>query len=423
MKKVILLFFSLFIVLMLMKAQSNFRPGYIITNEKDTISGLIDFRTHKMNAQMCRFRLTDMSGEKIYYPGEIYGYRFTDDGKYYVSNNIEIEDKQEKVFLEYLIQGMISLYFYPGEEYDCYFFQDESGKMIPVTKRQGKEIVDNITGARYISEDNRYEGIVRHIFKDSESISKAQGRIPFTQDKMIDLTKRYHAEMCTTGEKCIEFQAKPDKYTKIIVSVYAGMQIQTYKIRSWYYHSGHDINPSLIPVISSLAPEIGAQINFSIPRRNKSISLQADVSLAGFKDKQELRLTISEAQHYSRLEVDGLVTSVKLGGKYTYHKGLVRPLIEGGFMMNNMFVSSNCTFSYDKIYYIEDFVIDDFLMSPCTIFGFYIGTGLDYHLNKENALLFRIVYDDGRRPYGMLSQTLREGEKMSTWQFKLGYTF
>jgi len=415
-KKASLIFFALFITSILINAQSNFRPGYIITNEIDTISGLIDFRTYKMNAHTCKFKTSDASAEKVYSPGDIYGYRFTDDGKYYVTKDVEIDGQQKKVFLEYLIQGLISLYFYPTEGFDYYFFQDESGRMIPVTKQQSKMILDDKSGECRFSEDNRYKGKIGYIFRDSESVSKAANKMDFSQSDMISLTKKYHAEMCTTGEACIEFETKSGKYTEIKISVYAGMQIQTYKPRSQFYSEYYGISHFFISDVSSLSPEIGAQVNFSVPRWNKSISLQADVSLAQFSGEEELR---SEAQN-GQLKINGLIASGRLGVKYTYHKGLIRPMIEGGFQINRLFVSSNYRY-FSGILYVREIVKDDFLISPNKMLGFYAGTGLDYQLKKNNALLFRIVYNDCRRlpNNGWPAGT----DKMTSWQFKLGYTF
>ena len=395
---------------MLVKAQSNFRPGFIITNEMDTISGLIDFRSYEMNARICRFRLPDIGRENIYHPGDIYGYRFTDDGKYYVSKDIEIESKQEKVFLEYLIQGIISLLFYPGEESDYYFFQDESGRMNPVTKRD-KVILDEKTGKRFISEDNIYKGAISYLFKDSRSLSKAAFSLPFEQSKMIDLTKKYHDEMCTTGEECIIFQTKPDKYTKTKVSVYAGMQILTYKISSLFLEK--NLILSLIREFNSILPEVGVQLNFSIPRKNQSISLQVDVSLANFMEKQKVRL---EPQH-AQLEITGLVVSEKIGPKYIYHKGSIRPLLEGGFMMNRLFVSP--VYTYNAGYqYTRDVVVKDFLCP--NMIGFYAGTGFDYQLKKDNAITFRVGYNDSQV---INSWKRKYKDIMTSWDFKLGYAF
>lgn len=73
-------------------AQNNYRPGFIITVQKDTIYGEIDYRTDKMNAKRCVFQSQGNDTEPVtYHPFEILGYRFTDDGKYYVSKNIELK--------------------------------------------------------------------------------------------------------------------------------------------------------------------------------------------------------------------------------------------------------------------------------------------------------------------------------------------
>ena len=37
-------------------AQSNYRPGFVISLQNDTIYGQIDFRTDKMNAKRCVFK-------------------------------------------------------------------------------------------------------------------------------------------------------------------------------------------------------------------------------------------------------------------------------------------------------------------------------------------------------------------------------
>ncbi|MDR0232146.1 MAG: hypothetical protein LBI82_08520 [Dysgonamonadaceae bacterium] len=414
-RKAIFISFALFIASMSINAQSNFRQGYIITNEMDTISGLIDFRTYKMNAHACKFKASGTSEEKVFSPGDIYGYRFTDDGKYYVTKDINIDDQQQKVFLEYLIQGLVSLYFYPGEESDYYFFQDESGRMIPVTK-QDKVILDDKTRERRFSEDNRYKSTIGYIFRDSESVSKATNNMLFDQKKMIELTKKYHAEMCKTGEECIQFETKSDKYNKLKISVYAGMQFQTYKFGSIYIE--HNPAFKFLPEFSYILPEIGTQLDFSIPRRNKSISLVLDVSLAKLTtEKQETLAMYENITQYARLEANGLVVSGKLGAKYTYHKGLFRPLIEGGFMVNRLFLSSTY-YSYSSTStnvrpYAEDFLCP-------LMMGFYAGTGFDYHLKKDNAILFRVGYNEDQE---MNSKKREDKDTTSAWYFKLGYTF
>jgi hypothetical protein len=236
--------------------------------------------------------------------------------------------------------------------------------------------------------------------------------------------------MCTTGEECIEFITTPDKYTKTKISVYAG--IQTFTLEGSNYS----------PKISLLSPMVGAQLNYSIPRWNKSISFQIDVSLAQFKDEwtnvtiidnswvYESHIRYLKGIGYEGLKVNGLIASGKLGGKYTFqNKGLFKPLIEGGLMINQLFASSNYYNEFSYSWYRDDEKYhdghgrfeetDNFFPSPNIMVGFYAGTGFDYSLKRNNSLLFRITYDNS---FSVVSETMFK-DKMSACQLKLGYTF
>ena len=66
----------------LVRAQSNFKPGYIIKNPGDTIYGQIDYRGDLIMGRTCKFKSDDNTVVK-YFPGDIIAYRFID-GKYYI---------------------------------------------------------------------------------------------------------------------------------------------------------------------------------------------------------------------------------------------------------------------------------------------------------------------------------------------------
>lgn len=105
MKYIIILFLT-FCTGISLYAQSNYKQGYIITNENDTINGLIDFRTDRANSNVCKFKKSEKSDEQVFHPGEILGYRFIKEMKYYVSRTVEIDKIKQTVFLEYLVQGI-----------------------------------------------------------------------------------------------------------------------------------------------------------------------------------------------------------------------------------------------------------------------------------------------------------------------------
>ena len=45
------------------QAQDNYKLGYIITNENDTINGWIDYRTDAQNGEVCKFKTTENGKE------------------------------------------------------------------------------------------------------------------------------------------------------------------------------------------------------------------------------------------------------------------------------------------------------------------------------------------------------------------------
>ncbi len=90
-----------------LQSQTNFRPGYIITNAHDTIWGKLDYRSDKRMTQLCSFH-SKMTGRKKYKPGEVQSYRFKNN-RYFESYTIN----GKSIFIELLIKGELSVYFYP----------------------------------------------------------------------------------------------------------------------------------------------------------------------------------------------------------------------------------------------------------------------------------------------------------------------
>jgi hypothetical protein len=204
----IFLFGFLCIVCGNIHAQGNYVSGYIITNQQDTLAGWINLRTDKNNQKRCEFKPDLKLAAQTYLPGEIAGYRFTDAGKYYVSREIELNGTPQKVFLEFLVKGIMNLYYYEDET-DYFFFENEDGKMEIVSQKP--ERIEN--GRIYT--DNKYIGQIRYIFRDYQPIVEEANKLQFNQKSMIEIAKEYHNEVCTTGESCIVFQNEhPDDVQK-----------------------------------------------------------------------------------------------------------------------------------------------------------------------------------------------------------------
>ncbi len=90
--------------------QKNLKPGYVIDLKNDTLYGFIDNRGYIYNSEKCVFYGSLTSEPVIYLPGEIKGYRFPG-SSFYISHSVLLGDTVKEVFLEYIVKGIISLYY------------------------------------------------------------------------------------------------------------------------------------------------------------------------------------------------------------------------------------------------------------------------------------------------------------------------
>lgn len=133
------LLFVLFVMLPgLLYAQTDFRPGYVIKATGDTLYGEIDYRGDITMQSLCRFRICKDSAESRFSPNDIIAYRFDDD-KYYVSKKVE----GRYVFLEYLVNGKISIYYTRDSEGDHYYIEKKGLGLSLLPYEEGIRYINN----------------------------------------------------------------------------------------------------------------------------------------------------------------------------------------------------------------------------------------------------------------------------------------
>ncbi|KPK79477.1 MAG: hypothetical protein AMS27_17980 [Bacteroides sp. SM23_62_1] len=157
--------------------QADFRPGYIITLENDTIHGLIDFRGDMINAQICSFKKHKKAEKTNYKPFEIKAYRFTGD-KYYISRYVKQTEETVPVFIEYLVDGIADLYYYRDtKNIDHYFIEKEDSTLVELTNERKMIVVDNGHYKGYYDiQTRRHIGILKYfsriVMKSSPSLTR-----------------------------------------------------------------------------------------------------------------------------------------------------------------------------------------------------------------------------------------------------------
>jgi hypothetical protein len=204
MKQIYILISMLFITLY---SQAQYKDGYIINNQNDTIYGLIEFSGEINNSELCKFKSTESESLVNYLPNNIKAFRFID-GKYFVSRTILIDSIPKTVFLQWLIKGQASILSYNTDVWQYFFILTAEDSLIELknTTRIKREEATN-----FEIRNKEYIGALRYLYKDAPSLYDEIGNSSYTSKSLINITRKYHNIVCTDKE-CIIYE---DKHRKL----------------------------------------------------------------------------------------------------------------------------------------------------------------------------------------------------------------
>lgn len=350
-------------------AQSNFKPGYYVTFSNDTIWGLIDNKGEKSNSKSCIFKENDISETKRFGPSEIKSYRFIDN-KYYISKKIKISGVEKTVFLEYLLNGIVNLYFYRDLNNYLYFIESEDGRFHELTNKPTNE--EDATST-YSQKSNKYIGVLKALLSDCNQIQNDLNNVSLGHSSLIDITKEYHDYMCD-DEDCIIYVKVATKLKLRIAPIIGGGTAKLQFDKGEF--SNYEFENNTFPLI-------GVLLNFSFPKWNKKLSLNVEldfyktVNKGAYINEQSFKIDY----YNSSISITSFQPSVAL--KYTFQKGKIKPTIAAG-IYSNFFISKDETVTKRSVQGdIEG--IYELQGSPLAsdIFGILLQVGCNYQLNNH----------------------------------------
>jgi hypothetical protein len=148
-------------------AQNDYRSGYIITLMNDTIYGIINLKSNNQNSKSCEFKNSPEANVRLFSPDDILAYRI-EESKYYVSKNIQTDSILKKVFLEFLIDGIVDLYYYKESQNETFFLEKDN--ILYQLNNDKKEIYKK--DILYVTNSKQYIGVLNYAFQDSPEVSK-----------------------------------------------------------------------------------------------------------------------------------------------------------------------------------------------------------------------------------------------------------
>lgn len=380
--------------------QVNYKSGYIITNNNDTIYGLINLRSNYRNNRACDFKKTENDSPEQLLPTDIKAYKI-DDRKFYVSKTISLKDTSNVVFLEFLLNGIVNLFYYK-DVVDEYFFIEKDNKLYELSNN--KKIITN-SYTHYLKYSNQYIGALSYLFQDSPEISGDIKKTRFSYKSLLDITKEYHNNVCNEYE-CIDYT----KSTKRNIYIEPNISL----INSWMgLKTSNDLSGN-----SKLA--IGINFRFKPIKVFQlwNFLVGINYSTNHFNGDFENHLFYPTSRTY-RIETKYSIIRIPIILEYSFPTKKIQPFLLAGY--NNVFILNPET---DMKIVFDDNLIGEThnnLDFQKYQFGLMSGGGVRYLINDKSNIYLKTDFEY-RFPSSSFSRTL-DYQRVMALTVNIGYSF
>jgi hypothetical protein len=237
-----------------LSAQIISRKAYVITNEFDTLPGFVDLKSYRSNSEACFFRESRFSQQKVFAPGDISGYRILND-RYFVSMSIPTISGSRVLFLDFLLDGILDLYYYRDSFGDNYCIEDANGRIFTLSDpEKGKEGSDeNNSGG---TGDN-FKSILKILMNDMPGIDSRLQDAVLSHWYLTNLLRDYHS-FKVFGERAVEYAAEPKPFS-FRIAPYSTFIFENYKVSDQADLSGFEFNKAYYPVFG-LSAELSSPL-------------------------------------------------------------------------------------------------------------------------------------------------------------------
>lgn len=394
-------------------SQSDFRNGYIVKKNNDTISGLIDYRGNIANSKKCFFKDNITSEIQIFTPSDIKVYRFVD-SKYYLSKSVSLNNEEKQLFLEYLINGIVDIYYYHDELGKHYLVDNGDGNLMELKNKEKEVIVNN---KRYLGETKEYIRLLKSVFEESPAISKQVDNISLSHKSLIKVTHDFHKEICLDEEECIIYERKLSK-AKIKYGLLIGVNAKSFSGTGQFDDTYYYFRDSQFG--TSIYPSFGVFFKTNLPYLNERLFIQYEgtYSQMNFESTYPTLDPVYNWTYTNNIEFTRSVLGNNIFLRYEFPQGKIRPTFQiGGFA--NFVLNTDYRRTLEVVdSFGETQNSDEFLVSPFKKFyaGINLGIGFNITAFNEKELFFELNYQRGP---GLLPKL--QGLNTSMFSLNIGY--
>ena len=305
-------------------SQTDYRKGYVITNARDTLFGLIDYREGLKAYKSCDFKNTKDQNTTTYEPRDIVGYGFEND-KFFQTKEISVKGQPSKVvFLEVIIRSLVSLYRFEN----IYFIEKHNNNFQQLINETSELLVD---GKRVLKSTNQHISTMNILLFECAEIREKIQQCRLNEKSLTNLIEDYNR---CKGESSTAFKAKKP-WTKAIVGVTSGVNISKL---NFYTGFGFEHLEGVLEV--SRSPVIGISMDILSPKLSERISLHGDLLYvtSNYYNYTILSNGSFTQRNYVTIELHQL--KIPMGIRYTFPKRNFTPYLNIG-ISNTIHLKSN----------------------------------------------------------------------------------
>jgi len=384
-KSIIVVALTLSLIQLTAFGQTDFKPGYYISLDNDTVYGLIDYRGDIRNSRICVFKKDENSESVKFKADEIKRYRFID-SKFYISKLVKTVDGEKYIFVEFLVNGIADLFYYKDADGDHYLIETKDGGLVELKNENEQFYVEG--RGEVIRETNKHIGILKVTFADCMEVQSQIDKVKLDHKSLINITKNYHDYVCD-GEKCIIYEKKLP-ILKISWGPVVGYGMADFKLEN--VNIKFDKSRYIIG---------GVNLNITIPRLNEKLSLQLGTQLS----QRYFYSLHQERNTYFDIHIHSLFVQSSAGIKYTYPKGKLRPTLAVGVSLLKC-LNTNERVIQEVVGY-STVTTNEYNAFPfsSTLYGGFAQIGFDYLFSKKlrGFTNLQYFYNTGvsDNPYGI----------------------
>lgn len=427
--------------LSLIRSQDQFLPGTITLMTGDQLTGFIENGNPKSNAKYVLFKKTLESPVTRYTAVEAKSYQF-EGSKYYVSRQVIVETLPMQVFFEYLVDGIVELYYY-ADPFKDRFYIEKDGELHAL---ENDIYITQEKKGRFKRYTYEYTGYLKYLMKDAPSLFNEIEDVKFEHRDFVKITKAYHDLTCTDGTECIVYERRVGKLkdakwkvrpvgfigggaAKLKMSIPMKLDIARKAVNKAAFPnfvSSEEFGGTYFNGMNSItkvnglfmSPTLG--VNFS-NKWTTSIQLEANYKSISFQfNEAEIKvaylqgslLGVKEFNHYNKLRPYFLTgASFNFFSKYTFDRILV----------TNPIRAETATVNVDVLHEVGNANgLDPQTINPLVNWTWGLG-GL-YELPSGQEVKAEIRYDFHlARLWDGTSGEQTTLSDISTWHFQVGY--